>query len=82
MSPPAGVEACVLVSHCGAAAGGLMLAAEHPGRVRGAHLFTLALPLAPQPERAGFSFDEATGGSAGRFAAASVSRRQSDGHAQ
>jgi pimeloyl-ACP methyl ester carboxylesterase/predicted glycosyltransferase len=54
-----GAADCVFVAHCGIAAGALLLAAEHPERVRGAVFMTPALPLTPPlPERTGFPFDE------------------------
>ncbi len=54
-----GAQDCVLVSHCGNAGGALVLAAEHPDRVRGAVFMSPALPLTPPlPERTGFPFDE------------------------
>ena len=52
------VERCVLLSHCGAAPLGLLLAANHPDRVAGAIFMSPALPLTPPlPERAGHDFD-------------------------
>src|SRR5215218_140300 len=55
----AGVGDCVVVAHCGTAGGGLLLAAEHPERVRGAVFMSPALPLTPpRPERTGFPFNE------------------------
>ena len=49
-----GADDCVLVAHCGIAAGALLLAAEHPERVRGAVFMSPALPLTPpRPERTG-----------------------------
>jgi pimeloyl-ACP methyl ester carboxylesterase len=53
-----GVEECVIVVHCGSAQAGLLLAADHPDRVRGAFFFSPALPISPPlPERTGHSFD-------------------------
>jgi len=50
---------CVLVAHCAAAGSALLLAANHPERVRGAAFMSPALPLTPPlPERTGFPFDE------------------------
>jgi pimeloyl-ACP methyl ester carboxylesterase/predicted glycosyltransferase len=47
-----GTDACVLVTHCGSAAAALLVAAEHPERVRGALFMSPALPLTPPlPER-------------------------------
>ena len=55
-----GVDACVLFSHCSAAQGALLLAADHAERVRGALFFSPALPLTPPlPERTGHPFDAA-----------------------
>ena len=54
-----GAEDCVLVVHCGSAGAGLLLAADHPERIRGAVFMSPALPLTPpRPERTGFPFDE------------------------
>jgi pimeloyl-ACP methyl ester carboxylesterase/predicted glycosyltransferase len=54
-----GTEHCVLVVHCGSAGAALLLAAEHPQRIRGALFMSPALPLTPPlPERTGFPFDE------------------------
>ncbi len=54
-----GADDCVLVAHCGIAGGALVLAAEHPERVRGAVFMSPALPLTPpRPERTGLPFDE------------------------
>ena len=54
-----GADDCVLVAHCGNAGAALLLAAEHPARVRGAVFMSPALPLTPpRPERTGFPFDE------------------------
>ena len=53
-----GVDDFVLYSHCAAAQGALLLAAQHPERVRGAFFFAPALPLTPPlPERTGHSFE-------------------------
>src|SRR3954469_1183767 len=53
-----GAEECVMVVHCGSAQAGLLLAADHPDRVRGAFFFSPALPISPPlPERTGHSFD-------------------------
>jgi pimeloyl-ACP methyl ester carboxylesterase/predicted glycosyltransferase len=53
----AGVEDCVMVVHCGPAAGSLLLA-NHPERLRGALFLAPALPITPPlPERTGHSFD-------------------------
>jgi pimeloyl-ACP methyl ester carboxylesterase len=54
----AGVADAVIVCHCAPAAAALLLAAEHPERVRGAFFMTPALPITPaRPERTGHSFD-------------------------
>jgi pimeloyl-ACP methyl ester carboxylesterase/predicted glycosyltransferase len=54
----AAVADAVLVCHCAPAAATLLLAAEHPERVRGAVFMSPALPITPPlPERAGHSFD-------------------------
>jgi pimeloyl-ACP methyl ester carboxylesterase/predicted glycosyltransferase len=54
-----GAADCVFVAHCGIAAGALLLAAEHPERIRGAVFMTPALPISPpRPDRTGFPFDE------------------------
>jgi len=54
-----GARDCVLVVHCGTAGAGLLLAAEHPERIRGAVFMSPALPLTPpRPERTGFPFNE------------------------
>ena len=54
-----GAEDCVLVAHCGIAAGALLLAAEHPERVRAAVFMSPALPITPaRPERTGLPFNE------------------------
>jgi pimeloyl-ACP methyl ester carboxylesterase/predicted glycosyltransferase len=54
-----GTADCVLVSHCGSAPASLLLATEHPERIRGAVFMSPALPLTPAlPERAGISFDD------------------------
>jgi pimeloyl-ACP methyl ester carboxylesterase/predicted glycosyltransferase len=53
-----GVADAVLVCHCAPAAATLLLAAEHPERVRGAVFMSPALPITPAvPERTGHSFD-------------------------
>src|SRR3954462_5276538 len=53
-----GTEDCVFAVHCGPAGGALLLAANHPERIRGGLFFSPALPLTPPlPERTGFSFD-------------------------
>ncbi len=55
-------QSCVLVAHCAAAGSALLLAANHPERVRGAVFMAPALPLTPPlPERTGFAFDEPLG---------------------
>ena len=54
-----GAEDCVLIAHCGIAAGALLLAAEHPERVRAAVFMSPALPITPaRPERTGLPFNE------------------------
>ena len=54
-----GADDCVLVAHCGIAAGALLLAAEHPERVRAAVFMSPALPITPaRPERTGLPFNE------------------------
>jgi pimeloyl-ACP methyl ester carboxylesterase/predicted glycosyltransferase len=54
----AGVADAVIVCHCAPAAAALLLAVEHPERVRGAFFMTPALPITPaRPERTGHSFD-------------------------
>ncbi len=54
----AGVEKCVMVSHCGNASLALLLTASHPERIAGAVFMSPALPLTPPlPERTGFSFE-------------------------
>ena len=54
-----GAQDCVLVVHCGTAGAGLLLAADHPERIRGAVFMSPALPLTPpRPERTGFPFNE------------------------
>jgi pimeloyl-ACP methyl ester carboxylesterase/predicted glycosyltransferase len=54
----AGVADAVLVCHCAPAAAALLLAADHPERVRGAVFMSPALPITPAvPERTGHSFD-------------------------
>jgi pimeloyl-ACP methyl ester carboxylesterase len=54
----AGAADCVLVAHCAAAPPALVLAAEHPDRIRGALFMSPALPITPPvPERAGYSFE-------------------------
>jgi pimeloyl-ACP methyl ester carboxylesterase/predicted glycosyltransferase len=54
----AGVGDFAFVVHCGSAEAGLILAAEHADRVRGAVFLSPALPLTPPlPERTGHSFD-------------------------
>jgi pimeloyl-ACP methyl ester carboxylesterase/predicted glycosyltransferase len=51
-------EHCVIAVHCGSAGAGILLAADHPDRIRGALFFSPALPLSPPlPERTGHSFD-------------------------
>ena len=53
-----GTGSCVVAAHCGAADGALLLAAEHPDRVKGAFFFAPALPLTPPlPERTGHDFE-------------------------
>ena len=53
-----GAADAVLVCHCAPAAATLLLAAEHPERVRGAVFMSPALPITPPvPERTGHSFD-------------------------
>jgi pimeloyl-ACP methyl ester carboxylesterase/UDP:flavonoid glycosyltransferase YjiC (YdhE family) len=53
----ASVTDCVLVAHCAAAGTALLLAADHPERVRGAFFMAPALPITPPlPERKGISF--------------------------
>jgi pimeloyl-ACP methyl ester carboxylesterase/predicted glycosyltransferase len=54
----AGVADAVVVCHCAPAAATLLLAVEHPERVRGAVFMSPALPITPAvPERVGHSFD-------------------------
>ena len=54
----AGVADAVVVCHCAPAAAALLLAADHPERVRGAVFMSPALPITPAvPERTGHSFD-------------------------
>ena len=54
----AGVADAVIVCHCAPAAAALLLAADHPERVRGAFFMSPALPITPAlPERTGHSFD-------------------------
>ena len=54
----AGVADAVIVCHCAPAAAALLLAVEHPERVRGAFFMTPALAITPaRPERTGHSFD-------------------------
>jgi pimeloyl-ACP methyl ester carboxylesterase/predicted glycosyltransferase len=54
-----GTDDCVIVAHCGTAGCALVLAADHPDRVRGALFMSPALPITPPlPERTGFPFDE------------------------
>ncbi|HSS59287.1 MAG TPA: alpha/beta hydrolase, partial [Solirubrobacteraceae bacterium] len=49
----------VLVCHCAPSAATLLLAADHPERVRGALFMSPALPITPaRPERTGHSFDD------------------------
>ncbi len=53
-----GAADCVLVCHCAPSSAALLLAVEHPERIRGAFFMTPALPITPAlPERAGHSFD-------------------------
>jgi pimeloyl-ACP methyl ester carboxylesterase len=54
-----GTGDALAVAHCAAAGAALVLAAEHPERVRGALFMSPALPITPPlPERTGFPFDE------------------------
>jgi pimeloyl-ACP methyl ester carboxylesterase/predicted glycosyltransferase len=54
----AGAADAVAVCHCAPAAATLLLAVEHPERVRGAVFMSPALPITPAlPERTGHSFD-------------------------
>jgi pimeloyl-ACP methyl ester carboxylesterase/predicted glycosyltransferase len=54
----AGVADAVIVCHCAPASAALLLAVEHPERVRGAVFLSPALPITPAlPERTGHSFD-------------------------
>jgi pimeloyl-ACP methyl ester carboxylesterase/predicted glycosyltransferase len=54
----AGVADCVMVCHCGPSSAALLLAVEHPERIRGAFFMTPALPITQAlPERTGHSFD-------------------------
>ena len=54
-----GAADCVIVGHCAAAGGALLLCAESPERIRGAVFMSPALPLTPPlPERTGLSFEE------------------------
>lgn len=54
----AGVADAVIVCHCAPAAAALLLAADHPERVRGALFMSPALPITPaRPERTGHPFD-------------------------
>jgi pimeloyl-ACP methyl ester carboxylesterase/predicted glycosyltransferase len=54
----AGVADAVVVCHCAPASAALLLAVEHPERVRGAFFMSPALPITPPvPERTGHSFD-------------------------
>jgi pimeloyl-ACP methyl ester carboxylesterase/predicted glycosyltransferase len=54
-----GADDCVLVAHCAAAGCALLLAGDHPERIRGAVFMSPALPLTPpRPERTGFPFNE------------------------
>ena len=54
----AGVADAVIVAHCAPAGGALLLAADHPERVRAAVFMSPALPITPAlPERTGISFD-------------------------
>ena len=58
MLDAAGVADAVIVCHCAPAAAALLLAVEHPERVRGAFFMSPALPITPaRPERTGHSFD-------------------------
>ena len=58
MLDAAGVADAVVVCHCAPAAATLLLAADHPERVRGALFMSPALPITPPvPERTGHSFD-------------------------
>ena len=58
MLDAAGVADRVLVCHCAPPAAALLLAVEHPERIRGAFFMSPALPITPPlPERAGHSFD-------------------------
>ena len=53
-----GVADAVIVCHCAPASAALLLAVEHPERVRGAVFLSPALPITPAlPERTGHSFD-------------------------
>ena len=54
----AGVADAVVVCHCAPSGAALLLAVEHPERVRGAVFMSPALPITPAvPERTGHSFD-------------------------
>jgi pimeloyl-ACP methyl ester carboxylesterase/predicted glycosyltransferase len=54
----AGVADAVIVCHCAPSSAALLLAADHPERVRGAFFMSPALPITPAlPERTGHSFD-------------------------
>ncbi len=54
-----GTDACLAVVHCGSAGTGLLLAAEHPDRVRAMVSIAPSLPLSPPiPERVGFPLRE------------------------
>jgi len=54
----AGIADAVIVCHCAPASAALLLAVEHPERVRGAVFMSPALPITPAlPERTGHSFD-------------------------
>jgi pimeloyl-ACP methyl ester carboxylesterase/predicted glycosyltransferase len=54
----ADVADAVIVCHCAPASAALLLAADHPERVRGAVFMSPALPITPAlPERTGHSFD-------------------------
>jgi pimeloyl-ACP methyl ester carboxylesterase/predicted glycosyltransferase len=54
----AGVDDAVVVCHCAPAGAALLLAVEHPERVRGAVFMSPALPITPPlPERTGHDFN-------------------------
>jgi pimeloyl-ACP methyl ester carboxylesterase/predicted glycosyltransferase len=54
----AGVADAVVVCHCAPSSAALLLAADHPERVRGAVFMSPALPITPAlPERTGHSFN-------------------------